>query len=1390
MSQCMGNNIENLLDYITIKKTNNKTRISNLGNFTSNEKKEKKEKENIYYIDDTSYSHSFDNIQSINKKKIIPCTTTTNISTPNTTTNTNKNNNYNNTKDHNVNSDPDMLMQKGFSLLLEGAKRKKIDLQKFSDYQDYQNTKYNAFDSLCTNNDTKNPIIGNIIYNTAKEKELDIITKSIDLAKRCAIIFNEEKCRMFVDEHKKIILCTAINMFKKKMSTKMRGYKIYVKKIDDESNNINNQDQLNSRSNLGININKKCNKNNSEIFLKSDKDDDDKSETCLTFKVKGIKYSDLITNFDKQNIDKTQSKEIQKKMMKDNTLPPKERQRLDITVAKHSQVFSLLHRMDHKKTLYRKHQTFWQCPHNFPIEIVGWYEQKPIPGLLVNLNKEDIFFLPHSFQNMAHLLVKNFKGYVTKKKISRLKLPLIKNRNIIPSDTRFLIPQNDMPGEYETLLNYIDDCLMTLLSVNTEVLSESSIQVYKQKFRRYCIYSFCIYLLNSSRHAESISPLPYNYFNFYAYMFAHDTHLKSATFLNTMCFLNNNLFKLYKGPVSDKVQQLVNADYNLFKGGKSTTHTFGSPVKTSIHTRTLVSYMMYSEYMMKVLCQLLEMINTFNQQGKYDNIRNKTRQSLSRLCDSMLFVYFTFIFFHRVSAVRHLTNWAALRLILGQPHIHDYKSKAKSIVNTRSIKHERNEEMGNDSNQFLYTSTPKNAQGLFFSHAHILGLPYGLQKRLGVPVEKINPLISSSQLYLGIGSKISNENIYNIAAYINNNNNNIGKNNIFMCGIDLPLPPPPPDGYCSKITMFDNIFSEQINDYYNNDNLISNLAITVAKTMKLYSWTGMSLINKDVIFSNSNKILYTNPPCAFNEDEYKLSKDTFNYLSASPLKNVFILTTSTDNKKRIISMGDLALIALWIKVSILSENWENQIDSSSLSSSFFSSNILTNDKAVSVSENWLNSLCGQMIRIDLVNFGVWGDTKINLKLDKRNNTLHRNNINPPKEIDKRRYANTSLSQRKNLSQLHYKTNIKTKTHLGRVTATSWVICAIKAIAAGDPDIFLKLLEDVGIYHLSHTNPANTYVYFSDNCLSNEDQMGLNGYIERMQNTNGQLVLHNSAKKELSMGAFSPTNKQRSKLLREKATTSIIKMAIKYWATVSKDDKYSNDNNNTEPIVDTSKFSTRSILWKWPYDPQQCLRGQSIPLVCKQTKFLHFCMSDSLVAYKYNDPASKFHLKFKVSYNNDFNNNDHNDTKIDNYNKLSTPDFIDQVNIDDIMENINKDETKIKDKDNILSVNVDYVRDKLSLAAVVTTGKNILNFDKLKLTKTENDRKDIEKHLLFTKIAADIRDDYEKNKKNNNSYTKNNKVNNIINKNISQVGENNTLSNIKSKLIDKNYIDLK
>lgn len=99
------------------------------------------------------------------------------------------------------------------------------------------------------------------------------------------------------------------------------------------------------------------------------------------------------------NIEPLKNKKVQKDMLHDGTLPPEKQRRLNLSTAQHSLVFSQLNRLDCSKPLYRKHRTFWQFKSDLqqPIEVVGWYEPKPIPEFKINIdNNTDRSCLIHS----------------------------------------------------------------------------------------------------------------------------------------------------------------------------------------------------------------------------------------------------------------------------------------------------------------------------------------------------------------------------------------------------------------------------------------------------------------------------------------------------------------------------------------------------------------------------------------------------------------------------------------------------------------------------------------------------------------------------------------------------------------------------------------------------------------------------------------------------------------------------------------------------------------------------------------------------------------------------------------------------------------------------------
>merc|ERR1712035_290681 len=85
-----------------------------------------------------------------------------------------------------------------------------------------------------------------------------------------------------------------------------------------------------------------------------------------------------------------------------------------------------------------------------------------------------------------------------------------------------LNPKVDSAMKYNTIIEKFDFCLDALLSIGkNNIFTKSTVEQYRGKFRRYLVFCFAFYALNRERHADAITPLPFNFFNLFSYMYCH-----------------------------------------------------------------------------------------------------------------------------------------------------------------------------------------------------------------------------------------------------------------------------------------------------------------------------------------------------------------------------------------------------------------------------------------------------------------------------------------------------------------------------------------------------------------------------------------------------------------------------------------------------------------------------------------------------------------------------------------------------------------------------------------------------------------------------------------------------------------------------------------------------
>lgn len=378
------------------------------------------------------------------------------------------------------------------------------------------------------------------------------------------------------------------------------------------------------------------------------------------------------------------------------------------------------------------------------------------------------------------------------------------------------------------------------------------------------------------------------------------------------------------------------------------------------------------------------------------------------------------------------------------------------------------------------------------------------------------------------------------------------------------------------------------------------------------------------------------------------------------MRMVFIIANDSNNEERFLTIGDLALLAIWTKLQLFIDDEDNSV--------------IWNKLAINPGNyQWLSSvLCEHLLLSDLTNFGVWGDAKIVNKIDTNTNTMHKDDQRLPSFKDQKNMAkNTTLDTRKGLAQLHYCVNVRTRTHLGRVSAASWGVDAIRTVSAGDKDMFAKLAMAFDVHHLGHSNSANFIPYFSTNYTSNEQDIGLWGYVKR---TSDRL-----AKDEISSGRNSNLCKSANIANTDVAAAAIFVSSFVNLGEVQAElDEYSkkrgpsisygssskaayitrsnmrkkvfqkfleqpsswvekdgiNDEQKPNATVDSGNNLKLKELWKFSSSSSnrtkfELMRGQPISILCHITGFLTAAVPDPVVNYIFDSASSSIRLNLKL-----------------------------------------------------------------------------------------------------------------------------------------------------------------
>ena len=420
-------------------------------------------------------------------------------------------------------------------------------------------------------------------------------------------------------------------------------------------------------------------------------------------------------------------------------------------------------------------------------------------------------------------------------------------------------------------------------------------------------------------------------------------------------------------------------------------------------------------------------------------------------------------------------------------------------------------------------------------------------------------------------------------------------------GVDLNLPFPPAEKMCLVKGFFKNVCGEVLSEFYRADVSIAcledllksakaqqaqqqqKMMMMMKKKMKKNTKTNCNVVDDT---TNTNKVLAQlakegvfdfqtfSSKCRMRDLQYSsmvLKKNLKTYLCQLPFRDVFITVndihpTSSRKCHRVLNMGDLAIKAVMTKLALLGED--------------------PDDRAITACDGTMKKVTKKVIMIDLVNFGLDGSSKSSvdeqilmeeikskIKFLQSKRSKNKNQAVTSKELKRlhklmkhlqeyhhqrrssmKKFSSMPLDARQALAAIHYAKNIKTATHLGRVTGASWTIYAIKefvkkiryedlksrerssTVASGcvmtsvleratncgnknsnaaaknceeeaEPswkqqvdahycEMLISMFKEVGTHHLCHSEFSNTVRYYSENCIENEEVQGLKGFLSR------------------------------------------------------------------------------------------------------------------------------------------------------------------------------------------------------------------------------------------------------------------------------------------------------
>nr|GAV93208.1 hypothetical protein SCV_088 [Chionoecetes opilio bacilliform virus] len=817
---------------------------------------------------------------------------------------------------------PDLIaseakIKKALNMLVEAGSDRYAALDMNRDANIKYCEKDAVFNNLVSSMGGPSAVIGNNIFRASKRNEVDTAVIELNIKQKCGIVYDEEQSLEFYKENKEVLMQMAVQYFSRRNTAKCSGLDINIKRSGDGG----------KTSRIMVKNKKKPVLEGGSItignrgLLEDNSGSSSKPSTSF-FDIKGIPHRTIERNF--------------VPVTTNTALKPCERTNLDVTKAEASHVFSTMRRVVSKRPLYFAGNTFWQLKptENNKVrwtEVVGWDEKprKDIQNIVQVLkpSEDNLFILPSSFNKIVIKLMARYKpllvrGARTKERASR-------GRTFFRSADRVINPRFNSPVQYNTIIKKLDDCLGVLLAIGGKynVFTNSTVEVYRRKFRRYVIFCFAFYTLNKDKHSQSISSLPFNFFNLFAFMYSHGRDMSAASFIGTLTFLHNHIFRpMGSATPATSARRLMDIDYAVMKGGQAVVREFGSPVKTSLHTRTLVSFLGYAEMAMGVTASML--IRNEKKSHLSETLRNKVALSLDRWCDSIIFIFFTFVLFHRFSGVKRVTLEGALALIMGQTHVHTNKVRAVKLLrlarnnqsvptdNVRSFENQVNIDNCDDDDD----DDVSDASAMTMAYPHLLGLPYAVQAALGLPVSRINPLMATDS-----GGVTGDVNKYRLGSLLD------------VTSPELRRPLPDIDEAAGNIGFFENLVSSIIDDYYGEDTF--SRIIDRAKRD----------IGTECPYDHNTCMLspYHLGECGDdNNDEvssqkFKLVRDVNNYLMSSPMRTVFIIARDSDNQERFLSIGDLAFLAVWVKKSVLGIAWDTTTIAASITSGSLPSYVVT-----------------------------------------------------------------------------------------------------------------------------------------------------------------------------------------------------------------------------------------------------------------------------------------------------------------------------------------------------------------------------------------------------------------------------------------------------------------